>query len=225
MRYHDRPTHGRRASVGAGLAASMALAVISLFNTVSTLGVSSLRATVFAVVGTPIAIVAGVAVTVVLVRVSAVGGDRFAAVRSWRTEVRNSRSERRHGATDSKWWRYVAAYVVIAPVTAGYLFGTDYLGSLGVLLGIPLMFVTVIAAVIALVSVYKDAKRFHESGSTWIPNVTVYVGVPVAAFVVGHYAADFNAWEAPVSMLGFLGACWIAAVVYLLDRRRAVGTA
>lgn len=155
------------------------------------------------------------------------GGDRLAAVRSWQIEVRDITSEHRREVNGSRWWAYVAAYVVLVPVTAGYLFGINPTSTIGVLLAVLLLLVTVLAAVRALVAVYKDAKRHYENESPWIPNVTAYVGVPVVTFVVGYYVANLNAWEAPaaVGQYGFFGVCWLATVVSLLDRRRSVRTA
>ena len=57
--YYDRSTSRRRASTRTGLAASIGLVVVYLATMFSTLTVSSLRAALFTVVGTPIAIVFG----------------------------------------------------------------------------------------------------------------------------------------------------------------------
>jgi hypothetical protein len=157
--------------------------------------------------------------------VAAVIGDRFAVVRSWQTEVKDTAPPNRKEADGRKWWRYVAAYTLLVPVTPGYLFGIAPTSLGGGLLGAVLLFVTVIATAVALVDVYKDAERLYANGSSWIPNVIAYVGVPVVSFVSGYYVAVFNAWEAPaaVGQYSFLSVCWLVTVVYLLDRRLSVG--
>ncbi|MDS0295001.1 DUF5518 domain-containing protein [Halogeometricum luteum] len=223
--YYDRPTERRAAGTRAGLAASVGMVVVYLANMVSTLDPSDPRATAFVLVGTPLAIAVGVAITVLVVRAAALVGDRFAAVRSWRAEARDGPTGAREEVPNSRWWLSAVGYAVFLPVTVGFLFGLDPDGFVGALLAVLMWFVAMFTAALALFGVYKDAKEFHEAGSPWIPNVAAYVGVPVAAFVAGHYLAAYNAWEAPVSMLGFLGACWLAAVVYLFDRRRAVAAA
>jgi hypothetical protein len=223
--YYDRPTERRAAGTRAGLAASVGMVVVYLANMVSTLDPSDPRATAFVLVGTPLAIAVGVAITVLVVRASALVGDRFAAVRSWRAEARDGPTGARGKVPDSRWWLSPVGYVVLLPVVLGFFFGLDLSGFFGALFAVLLWLITIFAAAFALFGVYEDAKEFHETGSPWIPNVVAYVGVPVAAFVGGHYLAAYSAWDAPVSMLGFLGACWFAAVVYLFDRRRAVSAA
>ena len=223
--YYDRSTSRRRASTRTGLAASIGLVVVYLATMFSTLTVSSLRAALFTVVGTPIAIVFGIIIVVFVVRVAAFIGDRLAAVRSWRAEVKDTMSQDWQGTSDSKWPKYVALYVLAAPVTAGYFFGLRPQSAAGTLFGVLMLLLTYIAAILVLVAVYKDAEQLYESNSLWIPNVVAYVGTPVAAFILGYYAAEINAWDAPVEVLSFLGVCWLAAVIYLLDRRRSVGTA
>ena len=198
-----------------------------LANTLSALDVSSPAALALTVVGTVIAIPVGVAITVLIVCVAVVIGDRFAAVRSWRSERETPISDHRESAGRSRWWIYVAGYIVLVPVAAGYIVGINPTSIGGGLLAVALVFITVLAAALALVAVYKDAQRLYENGSSWIPNVTAYIGVPVCAFLLGYGVASFNAWEAPaaVGQYSFLGVCWLAAVVYLLDRRRSAVTA
>ncbi|KAB1190415.1 hypothetical protein GJR96_15665 [Haloferax sp. MBLA0076] len=221
--YYGRPTSRRRASTRTGLAASIGVVVVYLATMFSTLTVSSLRTALFTVVGTPIAIVLGVAIVVLFVRVAAFIGDRLAAVRSWRTEVKDTTNEDWRGTSGSKWPKYVVLYVFVVPVTAGYFFGLRPQSGVGILFGVLLLLVTYIAAILLLVAVYKDAKQLYENNSPWVPNVVAYVGAPVAAFMLGYYAAVLNAWDAPVETLSFLGVCWLAATFYLLDRKRSVG--
>jgi hypothetical protein len=221
--YYNRPTTGRRASTRTGLVASIGLVIVYLATMFSTLSVSSPRAALFTVVGTLIAIVLGVAIGVLIVRVAAYFGDRLAAVRSWRAEVKGTMSEDWRGTNDSKWPKYVAVYVFVVPVTVGYFFGLRPQSAVETLFGILLLLITYSTAIILLVAVYKDAKQLHESNSPWIPNVVAYVGTPIAAFILGDYAAELNAWDAPVGALSFVGVCWLAALIYLFDRRRSVG--
>ncbi|ELZ84596.1 hypothetical protein C453_11296 [Haloferax elongans ATCC BAA-1513] len=223
--YYNRPTSRRRASTRTGLAASIGLVIVYLATMLSTLSVTSLRAALFTVVGTPIAIVLGVIIVVFVVRLAAYIGDRLAAVRSWRAKVKDTTSEDWRGTNDSKWSKYVAAYVLLLPVTAGYLFGLRPQSAVGSLFGFLLLLVTSVIAILLLVAVYKDAEQLHEDNSPWVPNVAAYVGAPVAAFILGNYAAELNTWDAPVGALSFLGVCWLAALIYLLDRRRSVRTA
>ncbi|RLM40879.1 hypothetical protein DVK04_18450 [Haloferax sp. Atlit-105R] len=189
----------------------------------STLSASSLRATIFTVVGTPIATVLGVVIVVFFVRVAAFIGDRLAAVRSWRAEVKDTTSEDWRGTSNSKWPKYVVLYVLVMPVAAGFYFSTSPQSIVSILFAIVLLVITYIAAILLLVAVYKDAEQLHESHSPWIPNVAAYVGAPFAAFFIGYYAAEFNAWDAPVEALSFLGVCWLVAAFYLIDRKRSVG--
>ena len=222
--YYNRPTSRRRASTRTGLAASGGLVIVYLATMFSTLSTSSLRATIFTVVGTPIAIVLGVVIVVFFVRVTAFIGDRLAAVRSWRAEVKDTTSEDWRGTSNSKWLKYVVLYVLVMPVAAGFYFSINPQSIVSILFAIVLLLVTYIAAALLLVAVYKDAEQLHESNSPWIPNVAAYVGAPFAAFILGYYVAEFNAWDAPVEALSFLGVCWLVAASYLLDRKRSVGT-
>lgn len=223
--YYHRPPNRRSAGIRAGVTASLGLVVVYLAKMFSMIDASSHRATAVAVVGTLLAVVVGVGMSILVVCVAAVIGDRFAAVRSWQSEVKDTAPQNRKEVDGRKWWRYVAGYTLLVPVTAGYLFGIAPISPGGGLLGAVLLFVTVIAAAVALVAVYKDAERLYANGSSWIPNVIAYVGVPVVAFVIGYYVAAFNAWEAPaaVGQYSFLSVCWLAAIVYLVDRRRSVG--
>lgn len=225
--YYHRPTNRRRAGIRAGLAASLGLVVVYLATMLSMIDATSLGATSVAVGGTLLAIVVGGSMSILVVCAAAVIGDRFAAVRSWQSEVKDTPTQNREEVDGRRWWRYVAAYILLVPVTAGYLFGIAPTRPGGGLLGAVLVFVTVIAAAVALVAVYKDAEQLYVNGSSWIPNVIAYVGSPVVAFVIGYSVAAFNAWEAPaaVGQYCFLSVCWLAAVVYLLERRRSFGTA
>ncbi|SEM04478.1 DUF5518 domain-containing protein [Haloferax larsenii] len=222
--YYNRPTSRCRASTRTGLAASVGLVIVYLATMFSTLSTSSLRATIFTVVGTPIAIVLGVVIVVFFVRVTAFIGDRLAAVRSWRAEVKDTTSGDWRGTGNSKWPKYVVLYVLLLPVAAGCYFSINPQSIVSILFAIVLLLVTYIAAALLLVAVYKDAEQLHESNSPWIPNVAAYVGAPFAAFILGYYVAEFNAWDAPVEALSFLGVCWLVAASYLLDRKRSVGT-
>lgn len=225
--YYGRPTDRRSAGVAAGIAASTGLVIVYLANTLSTLDVSSSETLALTVIGTVIAIPIGVVIAVLIVCVAVVIGDRFAAVRSWRSE-RGIPTLNHHDSTvKSRWWMYVAGYVILVPVAAGYIFGINPTSIGGGLLAVAFVFITVLAAALALVAVYKDTQRLYESGSSGIPNVTAYIGIPVCAFLLGYGVASFNAWEAPaaVGQYSFLGVCWLAAVVYLLDRRRSAVTA
>lgn len=222
--YYGRSTSRRRAGTRTGLAASSGLVIVYLATMLSTLSVSSLRPALFTVVGTPIAIVLGSVIVVLVVRVAAVIGDRLAAVRSWRATVKETTDDDWRGTRDAKWPTCVAVFVSAAPVTAGYFAALRPQSAIGTLVGVLLLLFTFIAAVLVPVAVYKDAEQLHKSNSPWIPHVGAYVGIPVAAFVLGQYAAERTAWNAPVEALSFLGVCWLTAVVYLLDRRRSVGT-
>ncbi|SDM91323.1 hypothetical protein SAMN04487949_2826 [Halogranum gelatinilyticum] len=226
--YYDRPTDRRRAGIRAGLAASLAVVPVYLATMVSTVESSSPTIAAVSVVVTPIGIAIGTGFVVLVVSVTAVVGDRLAAVRSWRAEVREPGRVRQQETDGSSWWLYVAVYVALVPVAAGYVFGIVPRDLGSGLVGALLVLLTTVVAALALVSVYRDAKRLYEDGSPWVPNVLAYVGVPVAAFVVGYYVTTLSAWEAPAAAVGqysFIGVCWAVAVVYLVDRRRATTAA
>lgn len=224
--YYERPTSRRRAGIRAGVVASTGLVVVYVANMLSTLETASPGATAVTLVGTVIAIVLGVGLVVLVVSLAVFVGDRLAAVRSWRGEVSDETGVHQTASPGTRWWPVVVGYACLVPLTAGYLFGVDPSSTVGGLLAAILVLVTTVTASLALVAVYKDAERLYEAGSPWVPNVVAYVGVPVVAFVLGYYVATLNGWEAPaaVGQYSFLGVCWFVALVYLIDRRRSVGT-
>jgi len=223
--YHERAVDRRGIGIAAGVAASSGLIVVYVTNLFTSIDVSSPGFTALLLAVTPLLIVLGVAISVMVVMVSTVIGDRFAAVRSWRAEAGTvSTMPQEAVRNESKWNRVRLTYLGIVPMTVVYVFGFDPDTVMGGLIAVVLLVSTVVIAILVVVSIYKDAEYLHEQGASWIPNVVAYLSFPVITFVIVYSVATFNAWDAPaaVAQYGFISALWIAVVVYWYDRRRSI---
>ena len=223
--YHDRTVDRRDVGIAAGVAASSGLLVVYVANLATSIDLSSPGFTALLLAVTPVLIVLAGAMSVIVVLVSTIIGDRIAAVRSWRAEAGTvSRTPRETDREGKTWKRPRLTYLGILPVTAVYVFALDSNSIIGGLLAVLLLVSTVVLAVLVIVGIYKDAERLHEQGEPWIPNVVAYVGFPAVAFVIVYSVATFNGWDAPaaIAQYAFLGVLWIAVVVYTYDRRQSI---
>lgn len=219
--YSDRETESRRAGIWTGLAGSIAVVLLYVTNTITTIGSESSRWATVAVVSTPVALALGIGLTVLVTMVAA-------QIAGWVT-TRLDRDRRVSDPPDgddrtgsaSNYWKIIAAYVLAVPPVGYVLLGLAesdvefLLSALGLLLLAPLSFV-------ALVALFIDATAPRERGTGWLPSIWAYVGGPLGMYVGVYSVATL--WEVDYppgyAIYSFLGALWIASAVYLVNRHR-----
>ncbi|WP_226006718.1 DUF5518 domain-containing protein [Natrinema salinisoli] len=121
-RYSGRETETSRAGMWTGLVGAIGMAIVTVANTVATIGTVSSRLAVIAVVSTSILLAIGVGLTVLVVMATA-------AVTGWVTErldrerrVSSPRDVVSQNTAESKWWKPVGVYVLATPIVLGTAF-------------------------------------------------------------------------------------------------------
>ncbi|WP_137289230.1 DUF5518 domain-containing protein [Natronorubrum halophilum] len=220
--YSDRETENRRAGIWTGLAGSIAVVLLYVTHTITTIGSHSSRWTAVIVVLTPVALVIGVGLTVLVTMVAA-------QLAGWVT-TRLDRDRRVSGPAGgddrtgpaSKYWKAVAAYVLVAPPVLGYVLLELGENDVGFLLSALGMLFLVPLSIVAFVALFIDATAPQERGTGWLPSVWAYVGGPLGVYVGVYSVATLWGVGYPpgYAIYSFFGALWLASAVYLVNRHR-----
>ncbi|AHG01136.1 hypothetical protein HALLA_17695 [Halostagnicola larsenii XH-48] len=224
-RYSDRETESRRAGVWTGLAGSIGTVLLYLANSATTMWAGSREMTVFAAVLTPPALILGVGLTTMIA--AAIATITARAVNRLEREHRivPPGETRARDVRDSRWWIPLAAYVLLAPPAAVVLIVSEGRSDGWFLLSALFLLVLVPLSVVAFVALFIDATEPRPDGITWIPNMWMYVGLPIAGYVLVYLIAAYQQIPKPSApgMYGFIVALWVTAVGYLVVRYRHVG--
>ncbi|MDG5821681.1 DUF5518 domain-containing protein [Natronococcus sp. A-GB7] len=222
-RYGDCASRTRRAGIWAGLAASVATVLLYAATAVLTIGAASTTTAAFAVVLTPIAVVIGVGLTVLVTAATAVvvGWMRRRTARASRG--RDATGKGSPNALESRWWLPVVAYVLLVPTVALAEGLVEPDGGAGFAVAL-LLIGTVLLSVPAALGVFVDA-TVPRCESAWLPSVRAYVGLPVCGFAVAYVGATLYGSPRPSAPagFGFLVALWLTAAAYLANRYRHRG--
>lgn len=81
-------------------------------------------------------------------------------------------------------------------------------------------------SVIAFVSLFIDATAPRAAETDWIPNMWLYMGLPIGGYALVYLAAAIQQVPGPSGpgMFGFLTGLWAAAILYVVARHRHIGT-
>lgn len=221
--YSGRATESRRAGIWTGLAASIGAVVVFLANAYTTIGSASPRMAAVAVVLSPLTVAIGVGLTVLVTMITALISD-------WVT-TRVDR-DRRVAETDdsnavgSRWWQLIAVYILLAPVVVLYILWVNPDSGVGFGLSVLGLLVVAPLSIVTLIGLFIDATAPRAVETGWFPNVWFYVGVPLGVYALVYLGATLRDVVTPsgAGMYGFIGALWIASVIYLVSRHRSLGT-
>lgn len=224
--YSGREPESRRAGIWTGVAGSIAVVLVFAANTIRTIGSAPRGWAVAAVIATPFAVAFAVGLVVALTALAAQFADwvrrRLGQRRG--SDTATAGSETATG-TDPKWRYAIAAYVLLAPaVLYSALWVVPNAGA-GVALSILGLLVLIPLSVVVLVGLFVDATAPRTRDSEWLPNVWAYVGVPIATYALVYTAAALRGSINPAgdAAYGFMGALWLASLVYLGNRYRHDG--
>lgn len=224
-RYSDRETESRCAGVWTGLAGSIGTVLLYLANSATTMWTGSWEMTVFAAVLTPPVIIFGVGLTTAITAAIATITARAINRLDRDHRIISPEETRARDVRDSRWWIPITAYVLLVPpavitVVIGEVQsdGLFLLSALLILIVVPLSFVVFVA-------LFIDATEPRPDGITWIPNMWVYVCLPIAGYVLVYLIAAYQRIPTPSApgIYGFIVALWATAVGYLVARYRHVG--
>lgn len=220
--YSDRETESRRAGIWTGLAASVATVLVFVANAIVTIGSEPSRWAAVTVIGTPFILALGAGFVVLFATVAAQFAD-------WAT-TRLRRARRSPDASDDgdstvpdpKWWKILAAYVLVAPPVVGSVLLEVPAGGLGFALSLLGLLVLVPLSVVALGALFVDATAPRSSKTERVPNALAYVGAPIGTYALVYAVATLRGSGHPdgYAIYAFIGVLWIAAVVYLRNRHR-----
>ncbi|WP_293032944.1 DUF5518 domain-containing protein [Natronococcus sp.] len=219
-RYGDCASQTRRAGIWAGLAASVATALLYVAMAISTIGTASTTTAAVAVVLTPVAVAIGAGLTVLVTTATAVvvGWMRRRTARASRRRDANGDGSR--STLESGWWLPVVAYVLLMPAVTLAEGVAEPDGGAGFAVAL-LLIGTTLLSVPAALGVFVDA-TVPRRESAWLPNVRVYVGLPALGFAGTYVGAALYGSPRPSApaAVGFLVALWLTTVVYLANRYR-----
>lgn len=225
--YSDRPVESSQAGKHAGVLGSIGVVIVFVASGVTAFTSTSSDFTVFLLLATPIITLIGAGFSVLVVLVSAIVGDRIRDMRTWDAKRQETEAaEPDWEAVESRWWKFVAVYVLVTPLVLVFVLVWGSSSDTGIVAAVILLFGLVIATALTLLSLYKDAKQLHEAGSPWIPRVELYLGIPLGAYVLVYVVRTVQDSINPAGdgMYGFLVVLWAVAVVYLISRHRSIGT-
>ncbi|WP_226004429.1 DUF5518 domain-containing protein [Natrinema salinisoli] len=222
-RYGKRPSESCRAGVLTGLVGSVPAAIWQPRPLLSSLWLELNESLVAVVVLFSIAAVIAVGAFVLLGVVGATVGE-WLAERVDRVRDRAALRPSTDAAGPGR-WRYVAAYVLLAPI--GLLSAFEVWPAVGV--GTPVavasLFVLVPLSLVAFGALSTAVIVHRKVERDWMPNYWVYVGTPLIGYALVYFAATLHRWGNPSGdgVFGFLVALWLSSIVYLTDRHRHVG--
>ncbi|WP_247002611.1 DUF5518 domain-containing protein [Halosolutus gelatinilyticus] len=221
FRYRRRAVDTRRAGVWAGLVAAIGPGLVYAANAVATVRSESSELAALAVVSTVGSIAIGAVLSVFVVTAGAVFADWVLPRLDRDRRAVDARDDIDRPVADSRWWLVVAAYALAAPACVGAIvlgLPDDGVGFAFGLLGLAVLGPLAIVALVGLF-IEVTAPRGRDG---WIPNAWAYVGVPIGAYVLAAAGASLQSARDPsgYGIAGFVVALWIAAVVYLVRRRR-----
>lgn len=123
---------------------------------------------------------------------------------------------------DPKWWKILAAYVLVAPPVVGSVLLEVPAGGPGFALSLLGLLVLVPLSVVALGALFVDATAPRSPKTEWVPNALAYVGAPIGTYALVYAVATLRGSGHPdgYAIYAFIGVLWIAAVVYLRNRHR-----
>ncbi|QLK27672.1 DUF5518 domain-containing protein [Natrinema zhouii] len=225
-RYGKRPAASHRAGVVAGVVGSLPAVPWSIAHMLDLArSLSGWRAVITAV-SLPVAVPIVVGLFALSGAIGAYVGD-WVAARVDRTRDRaRSRADADPGGDVSGWWRWVAAYILLAPAVLLYVFAVQPDSGIGFAVSVLALFVLVPFSVAAVVALFEDAVILQEARRDWVPNYWVYVGAPLGVYALVSLVATVleSANPSGDGIYGFVVALWLSSVVYLHSRRRHVGT-
>lgn len=220
--YADREMESSRAGKLVGLVGGVPVVIWSVLRFVTEL-VSYVASTAQWPIGillvlVPIGATVGVAIFVLVAVVGARTGEWVAGRVSPGPQDLTERDVR-----DSRRWRYVAAYLLAAPLVLGTWVVLD--SGAGAAIGIFAWVSLLVLAAVGYLALCKDAIAFRRVDAIRLPIVWLYLGLPVGAYVLVYQVAEIRESTAPsvYGWFGFLAALWIASLAYLGTRRRRVG--
>ncbi|WP_254762142.1 DUF5518 domain-containing protein [Natrinema marinum] len=224
-RYGKRPAASHRAGVVAGVAGSAPAVLWAITDVLALAGSLSAWGAAIVLLLLPVIVAIGVGVFALSGAIGAYVGD-WVVTRSDRARDRVRSRANADSDDPSGWWRWVAAYCVLAPAVLLYVFGLRPDSGARLLLAILALFVLVPLAVIAAVALFEDAVTLGEIGPEWTPNYWAYVGAPLGVYALVYLVATLTESVNPSGdgMYGFIIALWFSALVYLSGRHRYVGT-
>jgi len=131
---------------------------------------------------------------------------------------------------DARWWRYVAAYALVAPALAAALvatwtgIGVAADGAAAVFGGALAALSLFVLAIVAFYALFEDATALRRAGAVRRPDLWLVLGVPPGTYAVVYLAATFRSSANPSgdAVYGFAAALWLTVVAYLALRRRRV---
>ncbi|GAB7019446.1 hypothetical protein [Halostagnicola bangensis] len=225
-RYSDRETTARRAGVWTGLGASAGTILIYLANTATTMWDASAELAAIAALLTPPTIILGVGLTVLVTTATAMFSGWVGTRLDRNRRVVDSHETVDRTVRNSRWWIPVAAYALAAPITLVGAFALESRSELHGLLAALLTICLAFVSVIAFVSLFIDATAPRAAETDWIPNLWLYVGLPIGGYALVYLVAAVQQVPGPSApgMFGFLTTLWAATVMYVVARHRHVGT-
>ncbi|KDE58317.1 hypothetical protein EL22_05695 [Halostagnicola sp. A56] len=224
-RYSDRETESHRAGVWTGLAGSLGTVLLSLANSATTIWSGSWETTVFTAVLTPPVIIFGVGLTTAITAAIAAITARVANRLEREHRIVPPGETRARDVRDSRWWISIAAYVLLVPPAAIVLIVSEGRNDGWFLLSALFLLVLIPLSLVAFIALFIDATEPRPDGITWIPTLWVYVGLPIAGYVLVSLGAAYRGISTPSApgAYGFFAALWVTAVGYLVARYRHVG--
>ncbi len=221
-RYSDRETTVRRAGVWTGLGASAGTVLIYLANTATTMWDAPAELVAIAALLTPPIIILGVMLTVLVTTATTMFGGWVGTRLDRNRRVVDPNEIDERIVRNSRWWIPVAVYVLAAPITLVGVFALESRSELHGLLAALLVIWLAFVSVIAFVSLFIDATAPRAAETDWVPNLWLYVGLPIGGYALVYLAAAIQQVPDPSApgMFGFLAALWATAVMYLAVRHR-----
>ncbi|APX97229.1 DUF5518 domain-containing protein [Natronorubrum daqingense] len=222
--YRNRTTPTRRAGLWTGLTGSLAMVLVTLLNTATTIGGSPEWMVVASAVALPLVVALSVGIAVLAAMIGALVGA-WIATRVWR-EHHPTDASATDGTSDGtlRWWHLVPFYVVTAPLIVGSGFVVQSEHGAAFVLSWVAMFLFVPLSVLTLVALFIDVTAPRGGDTDWTPAVWTYVGVPIAVYGLAYAITAIQSFGYPAGwgIYAYFGALWVTSVAYVVAKRRNV---
>ncbi len=222
--YYDRQTESRQAGKLTGIVGA---APVVIWSVVDWLPFLRTEPPGFVVAGSLLALIViaiGVGLFALIGLVGAIVGNGVAE--------RLDADGRATAERDAKWWRYVAAYALVAPALATALvatwtgIGVAADGAAAVFGGALAALSLFVLAIVAFYALFEDVTALRRAGAVRRPDLWLVLGAPPGTYAVVYLAATLRSSANPSgdAVYGFVAALWLTVVAYLALRRRRVST-
>lgn len=122
-------------------------------------------------------------------------------------------------ARSGGWLLLILAYTAVAPLIIGTVLFGPREGVTFLLSGVGMIGLILVLTPATGAALYQHGERNRPNDADWQPPVVAYIGTPILVAVAGYVGSDTftdSIYPAGDAMYVFLGAFWVATVVYVL---------